>query len=84
MAKMKLRPQKGNSGHVTSYNVTIGSKEAREAGFLLEDGTPKPVRKTVCKEKHQIIIELDTVAEEEYVHSRNLDTGAEKRSNQLL
>lgn len=56
---MKLRPQKGNGGHITSYNVTIGSKEAREAGFLLEDGTAKPVKKTVDAENHRIIIELD-------------------------
>lgn len=56
---MKLRPQKGNGGHVTSYNITIGSKEAREAGFLLEDGTVKPVRKIVCPDEHRIIIELD-------------------------
>ena len=46
---MKLRPQKGNGGHVTSYNVTIGSREAREAGFLHEDGSPKPVKKTVIR-----------------------------------
>lgn len=57
---MKLRPQKGNGGHVTSYNVTIGSREAREAGFLMEDGTPKPVKKTVYPEEHKIVIELDT------------------------
>ncbi len=57
---MKLRPQKGNGGHITSYNVTIGSKEAREAGLLMEDGTPKPVRKIVCPAEHRIIIELDT------------------------
>lgn len=59
---MKLRPQKGNGGHITSYNVTIGSKEARDAGFLLEDGTAKPVKKTVDTEKHRIIIELDEQA----------------------
>lgn len=58
--KMKLRPQKGNGGHITSYNVTIGSKEARDAGFLMEDGTGKPVRKVVDVENHRIIIELDT------------------------
>ena len=62
---MKLRPQKGNGGHVTSYNVTIGSREAREAGFLHEDGSPKPVKKTVIQEKHQIVIELDTETEGE-------------------
>lgn len=62
---MKLRPQKGNGGHVTSYNVTIGSREAREAGFLHEDGSPKPVKKTVIPEKYQIVIELDTETEGE-------------------
>ena len=62
---MKLRPQKGNGGHVTSYNVTIGSREAREAGFLHEDGSPKPVKKTGIPEKHQIVIELDTETEGE-------------------
>lgn len=56
---MKLRAQKGNGGHVTSYNVTIGSKEARDAGFLNEDGTTKPVRKIVDAENHRIIITLD-------------------------
>lgn len=56
---MKLRPQKGNGGHITSYNATIGSREAREAGFLREDGTAKPVKKTVDTEGHRIIIELD-------------------------
>lgn len=55
---MKLRPQKGNGGHVTSYNVTLGSREVREAGFISEDGTPKPVKKTVDMENHRIIIEL--------------------------
>ena len=56
---MRLRPQKGNGGHVTSYNVTIGSREAREAGLLYEDGTSRPVKKTVDVENHRIVIELD-------------------------
>lgn len=62
---MKLRPQKGNGGHITSYNVTLGSREVRVAGFLNEDGSPKPVKKTVIPEKHQIIIELDREPERE-------------------
>lgn len=61
---MKLRAQKGNGGHVTSYNVTIGSREAREAGLLMEDGTSRPVKKTVDVENHRIIIELDEEARE--------------------
>lgn len=60
---MKLRPQKGNGGHVTSYNVTIGSREAREAGFLSKDGTPKAIRKIVQPEARRIIIELDDLAD---------------------
>lgn len=62
---MKLRAQKGNGGHVTSYNVTIGSREAREAGLLNEDGTSKPVKKTVIPEENKIIIELDNQTGEE-------------------
>lgn len=57
---MKLRPQKSNGGHITSYNVIIGSKEAREAGLLMEDGAPKSVRKIVYPAERRIIIELDT------------------------
>ena len=60
---MRLGPQKGNGGHVTSYNATIGSKEARDAGFLNEDGTAKPVKKIVDTENHRIIITLDTDAD---------------------
>lgn len=62
---MKLRPQKGNGGHVTSYNITIGSREAREAGFLAEDGTPRRIKKTVETQEHRIVIELDTEDERE-------------------
>ena len=62
---MKLRPQKGNGGHITSYNVTLGSREVRVAGFLNEDGSPKPVKKIVIPEKHQIIIELDMDSDRE-------------------
>ena len=56
---MKLRPQKGNGGHITAYNVIIGSKEARDAGFLNEDKTSKVLRKRVDAERHIIIIEID-------------------------
>ncbi len=62
---MKLRAQKGNGGHITSYNVTLGSREVREAGFLNEDGTPKPVKKIVDTENHTITIVLDTESIEE-------------------
>lgn len=55
---MKLYPKKGNGGHITSYFVNLGSKEARDAGFLNPDGTSKEIRKTVEPDKKRIIIEL--------------------------
>lgn len=55
----KLYPKKGNGGHVTSYFLNIGSKEARDAGFLNEDGTSKSVKKTVDAERKIIIVELE-------------------------
>ena len=61
---MKLRAQKGNGGHITSYNLTIGSREARELGFLNEDKTSTPIRKIIDVENRRIIIELDPDAGE--------------------
>lgn len=55
---MKLHAKKGNGGHVTSYLLIIGSKEAREAGFLNDDKTSKQIKKTVDSENKRIIIEL--------------------------
>lgn len=56
---MILSPKKGNGGHITSYTVNIGSKEARDVGFLNDDRTSKQIRKIVDLENHRIIIELD-------------------------
>lgn len=56
---MKLFPLKGGHGHITAYRATLGSLEAREAGFLNEDGTSKILRKTADAKNHRIIIELD-------------------------
>ncbi len=58
---MKLYPKGGK--YVTGYFALLGSKEARDAGFLNEDGTSKPVRKIVDAENHRIIITLDTETE---------------------
>ena len=60
---MKLGAKKGNGGHITSYNCIIGSKEARDCGFLNPDGTSRPIKKTVDAEHGRIIIEVDTEAE---------------------
>ena len=62
---MKLYPKKGNGGHITSYFVNLGSKEARDAGFLNQDGTSKAIRKTVDPENKRIIIELAPDEEQE-------------------
>ena len=56
---MKLYPKKRSDGHVTSYFANVGSKEARDAGFLNEDGTSKELKKTVDAENKRIIIEIN-------------------------
>lgn len=61
---MKLSPKRGNHGHITSYTLNIGSREAREAGFLNEDGTSRPIKKTVDAENGRIVFEVDEDAEE--------------------
>ena len=61
---MSERRRTSETAGTESYNVTIGSREAREAGLLNPDGTSRPVRKTVDVENHRIIIELDTTQEE--------------------
>lgn len=58
---MKLRANKCANGFIGNYTVSIGSKEAREAGFLNEDGSSKPIKKTV--EAGKIVFEVDTETE---------------------
>ena len=55
---MKLTARKRENGYVTSYRLIIGSKEAREAGFLNDDGTGKELVKAVDPGKHEIVIRL--------------------------
>ena len=55
---MKLRPHKGGHGHVTSYDVTIGSAEAKAAGFVTEDGTRREVEKVIDKDAGTILIKV--------------------------
>lgn len=55
---MKLFAQKGGHGHVTAYRCTLGSAEARRAGFLNEDGTSKELEKVVDEEKRTITIRI--------------------------
>lgn len=62
---MKLFAQKGGHGHITAYKATIGSREARDAGFVNEDGTSKVLKKIVDKEKHTITILIDPDANQQ-------------------
>lgn len=56
---MRLTPRKGNGGHITAYFATVGSKEARDAGFIRPDGNSRILKKVVDTEK-----EVDWEAEE--------------------
>ncbi len=56
---MKLNPKKGNGGHITAYFATVGSKEARDAGFIRADGKSRILKKTVDPGKQTITIAID-------------------------
>ena len=48
---MRLTPRKGNGGHITAYFATVGSKEARDAGFIRPDGNSRILKKVVDTER---------------------------------
>ena len=60
---MKLTPRKGNGGHITAYFATVGSREAREAGFIREDGKSRILKKEVDKDKGTLTFSVDWKAE---------------------
>lgn len=62
---MKMYPKKIKGGYITGYFVLIGSKEAREAGFVTEEGETRELRKAVDPDGRRIIIELAEEPEEE-------------------
>lgn len=53
--KVRLTKKKNGSGYLTSYTVTIGCAEAREVGFLDENGEPFPLVKIVDTENGTIL-----------------------------
>lgn len=61
---MRLTPRKGNGGHITAYFATVGSREAREAGFIREDGKSRILKKEVDQENGKLIFSVDWAAEE--------------------
>ena len=60
---MKLTPRKGNGWHITAYFATVGSREAREAGFIREDGKSRILKKEVDKDKGTLTFSVDWEAE---------------------
>lgn len=61
---MKLSKVQRKGGYTTAYRLSIGSKEARDAGFIRNDGTSKELRKEVNKAKGHIIFSVDTAEEQ--------------------
>ncbi len=61
---MHIQPRKDKKGHVTLYFAPLGSKEARIAGFLREDGRSRELMKVVDAEKGTITIMVDWAAEQ--------------------
>ena len=61
---MRLTPRKGNGGHITAYFATVGSKEARDAGFIREDGKSRILKKEVSQENGTLTFSVDWEAEE--------------------
>ena len=43
----------------TAYSTAFGSKEARYAGFIREDGSSRILKKTVETKNHTITISID-------------------------
>ena len=60
---MKLTPRKGNGGNITANFATVGSREAREAGFIREDGKSRILKKEVDKDKGTLTFSVDWEAE---------------------
>ncbi len=49
---------------ITAYFATVGSKEARNAGFIRPDGNSRILKKVVDTEKGTLTFQVDWEAEE--------------------
>ena len=58
---LTARKQKGK--YVTAYFATVGSREAREAGFIREDGKSRILKKEVDPVKGTLTFSVDWEAE---------------------
>lgn len=61
---MRLTARKRPDGHITAYSATVGSKEARDAGFIRPDGNSRILKKGVDTEKGTLTFQVDWEAEE--------------------
>lgn len=61
---MRLTPRKRTDGHITAYFATVGSKEARDAGFIRPDGKSRILKKVVDAEKGTLTFQVDWKAED--------------------
>ena len=61
---MILRKVCRENRHATSYTVSIGSAEARRAGFLNEDGSSKELEKIVDEKAGTITIRVAQAEEQ--------------------
>ena len=60
---MILTARRRNGNYTTSYLATVGSREAREAGFIREEGKSRILKKEVDPEKGTLTFSVDWDAE---------------------
>ena len=62
LRQIKLRPRRGGHGHITCYDISIGSAEARRAGLVGEDGQPREIEKIIDETGGQVIIRVKDIS----------------------
>ena len=52
---MKLIPKKNGKGYITSYTLSVGSKEAKDLNFVDKNGNSKELEKCLNAENSELI-----------------------------
>ena len=55
---MKLIPKKNGKGYITSYTLSVGSKEAKDLNFVDKNGNSKELEKCLNAENSELIIKI--------------------------
>ena len=55
---LRLRVNRNGKGYATSYTLPVGCAEAREAGFVDEEGNPLPLEKHIDAQRHTLTFKL--------------------------